>query len=245
MKNSMKNWYIILIFTGVIGGFFGIRDAMKAHYLQKETITFNPVSYIFMPKEWQELVKKPNKWSDDFAINGCLKNYIFSSGKLSIAEKSHERIKLFEGSWVDHRAKVQAFKPTTEIVYVKRIAISPDMVMMSPATYHERYSGNRSEASGRGADKERLHLFYLSDGEIIKASARTNSEWLAVSMGQKIKKTQRMFLSFDGCYSIECLSSQTRFRYARGIDGWVETGCWRAPYICEEIKTEYTPIFFN
>lgn len=35
--------------------------------------------------------------------------------------------------------KNQAFKPTVETVYVKRIAISPDMIMMSPTTYRERF----------------------------------------------------------------------------------------------------------
>ncbi len=242
----MKIWYIILIFAGVIGGFFGIRDVMKARYLQEEAITLNPVSYVFMSSEWQGLVEKTNKWGDDYIVNRCLDDYMLSAEKLKKAQETREDINLFADSWGEHREKVQAFKPTTETVYVKRIAISPDMVMVSPTTYRERYSGNRVDASGRGADKERLHLFYLSDGKIIKASARTNSEWLAVSEGQKVKKTRHMLLKSAGTYPIEFISSGAKIvPYSNRRHIFIDTKRWYAPQMYEEIETEYTPIFFN
>lgn len=237
----MKIGYIILIFAVVIGSFFGLQDCVHEHYLESEQKTFNPLSYIFARSEWSSFSKNDKMQIDE---------YQFSVKKLKLMQNCQDNIKQLYKNWYALRDTVNAFVPKREIVYVKRIALSPDMVMMSPSTYQEHYAGNHISASGQGADKERIHIFYLSDGKIIKATARTNSEWLAVSVGQKVEKSQVMKIKKAGSYGIQWypLDSKVAYeRYRRYVEKRYTRDAitWHAPTMETVVDVNYKPIFFN
>lgn len=218
----MRILYIILSFAVVIGSFFGFREDVHSLYIESEQKTFNPLSYVFARSEWSSFSKNDKKQ---------IAEYQFSVRKLKLMQSCQDNIKQLSGDWFALRDKVKAFVPKREIVYVKRIALSPDLVMMSPSAYQEHYAGNRITASGQGADRERIHVFYLSDGKIIKATARTNSEWLAVSVGQKVEKSQVMKITKIGSYEIQWYPQNYCY--------------WRAPTMETTIDVTYKPIFFN
>jgi len=240
MKKIMKIFHIILIFALVILGFFGLRGCMTQYYLETEHTSLNPVSYVFTQPKWKALHESDNRWDVD---------YQFSAEKLEAIQKRSVEIDAFAKEWNILRDSVKRIAPRKEIVRVKRIAVSPDLVMMAPSYYRERYSGNRVEASGRGADKERIHVFYLSDGEIIQASARTNSEWLAVSVGDKVEKTQTSELSAGGTRSITWYPVDSKlsvdwgtYSHTRSVYYPVMT-LWKIPVMEITSNTRYRPLF--
>jgi len=168
----MKKTHILLIFAIIFGGY------IAAYYLiSYQSLKVNIWNFPFINKEYVLSVQQTNNNYSKFSgettkknedINECNRQAVL----LTEYTSAHEQI-----------AKSPKFQ---EIVYVERM--SSAYIMNNPAFYNRNIANNTIKETGKGADNEDITVIRLSDGHIIKASPRSNAQWLGVRVGEKVKK---------------------------------------------------------
>lgn len=106
--------------------------------------------------------------------------------RFEVAKETTLSIQQSETLWSSYQDSTRNVILKKEIIYIRRMASAS--VMNSPTTYEKNYYGSVITENGRGAENEDFTVFALSDGTIIKASPKVNSEWLGTTVGEKVLK---------------------------------------------------------
>jgi len=90
--------------------------------------------------------------------------------------------------YLKFKASADSVKPKKEIVYVERVASC--YIMNDPAFYKRQMNGSVITEKGKGSENEEVYVVRLSDGKIIKANLKTNSQWMGVKVGEKVQRVR-------------------------------------------------------
>ncbi len=174
----MKYLHIILAIALAFGCFFGFRETIGQKYRESETFELNPINYIFVKSDLE-----------DFSAQELLLQCSFAEEKKQKLQSRLDWQKQIAEQWLALEDSLKKSPEKREIVYVQRIAASH--IMMAPAYYKKNYAGNIISEEGKGAEKEKFCVIYLSDGKIIKASTKSNTAFMGIQIGEKVLKTTR------------------------------------------------------